>query len=447
MGRSVLLETQESVLDSVDASLQKQEDFRLELAARIVASRRFSRSPLLSKFLLYVVTETIEGRAHDLSEHSIGICVFDRPRSYRTVEDNIVRSYARQLRRRLVEFFEDEGKAEDLRIEIPLGGYVPRFVPMFESAPQEAKEAAVDSSSVVGLSQPSPETKDSHFRRRFALILYTAIIFCSAWWLEKRVPPSHGTESATVSNAAAPLWKALLGGPRTTYIIPSDAGLNLIEDISQHSLPLAGYIAGGYTTTKLATVDAHSADDLRTQHFTSFVDLQIVSALSALPEYNSQHSILRFPRDVRVDDLKHANAIILGSEGSNPWASIVDGDANFRIISGQEMRGAAIFNVHPIAGEAARYDSHWNEPAHETYAIISYLPNLEGDGRLLILQGLDVAGTQAAGEAIIHPSAIEPILKRATRPDGSLRYFEILLRTTSIESNAMNTYVVCSRIY
>jgi hypothetical protein len=303
------------------------------------------------------VTETIEGRANHLSEHSIGICVFDRPRSYRTVEDNIVRSYARQLRRRLIEFFEDEGRAEALRIEIPLGSYVPRFVQTFDSAAHETKEATADSFSVGPLSGPSIEAKASNFRqsltKRLLLVLYTAVILCSAWWLEKRVQYSHDTESAIVSSAVAPLWRALLAGPRTTYIVPSDAGLNLIEDISHHSLPLAHYIAGGYTEAKLSTLDAHSAADLRTQHFTSFVDLQIVSALSALPEYNSQHSILRFPRDVRVDDLKHANAIILGSEGSNPWASIVDSNANFRIVSGQEMRGAAIVKVHPAAGESA----------------------------------------------------------------------------------------------
>ena len=111
------------------------------------------------------------------------------------------------------------------------------------------------------------------------------------------------------------------------------------------------------------------------------------------------------------------------------------------------MQGATILNAHPTGGEVARYESHWNEPAHETYALISYLPNLEGDGRLLILQGLDVAGTQAAAEALIHPFVIDPILRRAVRPDGSIRYFEILLRTTSIESNAMNTHVVGSRMY
>ena len=101
----------------------------------------------------------------------------------------------------------------------------------------------------------------------------------------------------------------------------------------------------------------------------------------------------------------------------------------------------------PQPGEAATYASHWNEPAHETFALIAFLPNLSGNGHLLVLEGLDVAGTQAAAEMLFHPSAIDPILKRATRPDGSLRNFEVLLRSTSIESNATGTQVIASRIY
>ena len=83
---------------------------------------------MLSNFLLYIVTETVEGRANDLSEHKIGVCVFDRPRSYRTVEDNIVRNYARQLRRRLDDYYATDGSGESPRIEIPKGGYVPLFL-------------------------------------------------------------------------------------------------------------------------------------------------------------------------------------------------------------------------------------------------------------------------------------------------------------------------------
>ena len=79
--------------------------------------------------------------------------------------------------------------------------------------------------------------------------------------------------------------------------------------------------------------------------------------------------------------------------------------------------------------------------------MIAYLPNLSGSGHLLLLQGLDVAGTQAAAEALLHPDVIAPILRKATRRDGSLRAFEILLRSTSLESNATNTEVIGSRIY
>jgi len=101
----------------------------------------------------------------------------------------------------------------------------------------------------------------------------------------------------------------------------------------------------------------------------------------------------------------------------------------------------------PRPGEAAIYASHWNQPAHETFAVVAFLPNLSGNGHLLVLEGLDVAGTQAAAETLLHPSAIDTILKSATRPNGSLRSFEVLLRSTSIESNATGTQVIASRIY
>ena len=63
--------------------------------------------------------------------------------------------------------------------------------------------------------------------------------------------------------------------------MPADAGFNLLEDLSRRPLPLADYIKGDYLALPLAGVDAHSADDLRSQQFTSFVDFQIVAALAA----------------------------------------------------------------------------------------------------------------------------------------------------------------------
>ncbi len=111
------------------------------------------------------------------------------------------------------------------------------------------------------------------------------------------------------------------------------------------------------------------------------------------------------------------------------------------------MQGATVVNLKPQPGEAGSYASHWNEPTHETYAVISYTPSLSGYGKLLLLGGLDAAATQAAAEALLRPETIMPILQRARKPDGSLAPFEILLRSTSIQANATGTHIVASRIH
>ncbi len=104
-----------------------KDDQRWQLAQRIAASSSFARSTLLAKFLLYVCDRALSGKTDEISEHQIGVHVFGRRPGYNASEDNIVRSYARQLRQRLDHYFEAEGKHEDLRLSIPRGKYVPHF--------------------------------------------------------------------------------------------------------------------------------------------------------------------------------------------------------------------------------------------------------------------------------------------------------------------------------
>jgi hypothetical protein len=210
---------------------------------------------------------------------------------------------------------------------------------------------------------------------------------------------------------------------------------------------LADYMKGRYLELPLSGVDAHITEGLRTQRLTSFVDAQIIATLAGLPEYNPQQTFLRFPRDLRLDDLKDANAILIGSVGSNPWAAIGDKSANFRIVYRQGRESATIINANPEPREQASYGSRWNDAAHETCTLIAFLPNMGGNGRLLLLQGLDVAGTQAAAETLFYSAAMTPILQRATRPDGSIRFFEVLVHSTSINWNSTDSQVIASRIH
>ena len=452
MERSNAIQHEQKALNSHETWSQKlQVDPRWHLAQRVVSGSHFARSPLLTRFLLFVVAETIEGREEEITEHQIGVQVFDRRPGYSTIEDNIVRNYARQLRRRLAEYFAAEGNSETLRIEIPLGGYVPFFHAADEPRPDAVVVSRlpvmVHSEGADSLERGSDNAPRHRWRRRLlgatVAVVYSGVLICVTWVAAARVSAPHPLPLEPTHA----LWTALFDGQVNTYIVPADAGFNLLEDLSHRPLQLADYIKGDYLELPLAGVDEHSADDLRSQHFTSFVDFQTVASLARLPEYDPQRTFLRFPRDLRLDDLKNASAVIIGSVGSNPWASIPESSSNFRIVYRRGMQGATIVNMKPQNGEAASFVSQWNEPAHETYALITFTPNLEGNGRLLLLQGLDVAGTQAAAEALFHPAAIAPILQRATRPDGSLRFFEILLRSTSIDSSAAGTEVVASRIY
>ena len=156
---------------------------RSTLGARAARGRRASLCtlPLLSKFLLFVVRETLEGRGDEITEHQIGVQVFDRPPDYRTLEDNIVRSYARQLRKRLAEHFADEGSAEPARIDIPLGGYVPVFFPA--TSDKGGAEAAVtpDGSQQVSMHCPRPSEAARRWRWRLSItILQRQAVGCWA---------------------------------------------------------------------------------------------------------------------------------------------------------------------------------------------------------------------------------------------------------------------------
>jgi hypothetical protein len=110
------------------------------------------------------------------------------------------------------------------------------------------------------------------------------------------------------------------------------------------------------------------------------------------------------------------------------------------------MEGAQIVNRHPAPGELPAYTSNWNEPAHETFALILYQQNLSKSGNILLIEGLDVAGTQGAAEVLFGSDLIVSVVRQAERADGTLRNFEILLRTTSIQSSAEGTQILASRI-
>jgi hypothetical protein len=93
--------------------------------ARITASELFAGAERLCRFLRFTVESTLNGRAADVKEYTLGREVFDRGEDYDPRLDPIVRVEARRLRSRLAEYYGGPGRDESLRLEYRKGSYLP----------------------------------------------------------------------------------------------------------------------------------------------------------------------------------------------------------------------------------------------------------------------------------------------------------------------------------
>ena len=118
---------------------------KAELAA-VIASGIFAKAPSLALLLEYVCAKYFEGHANQIKEYNIAVEALGRPPSFEPRQDSIVRVEAFRLRKRLKQYYENEGANRRLRIVIPSGQYVPQFLENGRSANNgEAPEADPDS--------------------------------------------------------------------------------------------------------------------------------------------------------------------------------------------------------------------------------------------------------------------------------------------------------------
>ena len=106
--------------------LPPADQVRAELAA-ILDSSVFRTSKRCHDFLQYVVTQTLRGDLQNLRERSLAVEVFGRRTAASLGDDSIVRVGAREVRKRLAQYYMTEGSHDALRIELPAGSYVPAF--------------------------------------------------------------------------------------------------------------------------------------------------------------------------------------------------------------------------------------------------------------------------------------------------------------------------------
>jgi len=123
-----------------------------EQLERILNSAQLVTSPSLSRFLRYIVEETLAGRSAEIREYTLGVYVFDRGDEFNPRLDPIVRVQARNLRARMAKYYEGPGADDPIQIELPKGTYVPIFHKRVV-----AREDEQEGNAGAAIEQPAPE--------------------------------------------------------------------------------------------------------------------------------------------------------------------------------------------------------------------------------------------------------------------------------------------------
>jgi hypothetical protein len=184
--------------------LPSVDECREELRA-ILSSRVFRQAENLSRLLEYVCDKTLLGEAENVTEYTVAVDVFGKPRGFRDSRDSSVRVDVHRLRKRLALYYRGEGASHALRIVIPLGSYAPDFQvcnapAAVASRSEEAQSAAnavgppVNNGSTVlaaseeaGAELPAPPAGRLFGSRLVLALLATVLVaIAAALWLTLR---------------------------------------------------------------------------------------------------------------------------------------------------------------------------------------------------------------------------------------------------------------------
>jgi len=414
-------------------------DERWQLVQRIVTSQPLQKSGRLRDLLEYVTDQTIRGHAQGLTEQHIGEAVFHKPIGYSPLEDSSVRVHARQLRLKLHEYFDGVGRDEALVVEIPKGSYKPVFRLANGVESRRAQAITPVDSAVSG-------------RNRVVLpwiLCGVLAVVCGALFVYlQRGPKANDVDGGN------PPWPftQIFDTRHQTIIVVADGNYGMLRILTGQRGSLEEYLnrdslqnAAG---KKLGRAGSGFVGYVSDSTLTSFADVADAVSLVKIAGSLQKQVTVRSAKDMRIRDLDHQNYVLIGSPASNPWVSLFQDKLNFRESEAEVGKSVKAFvNIKPLPGEQAQYEGlRWTGSEGEDYATISLLPNITQDGSVLILQGLQQEGTEAAGRFLADAENRRQILRAlgiplTDRTSGNV-WFEALIRSRTVSGSPNSTALV-----
>lgn len=404
-----------------------------EALKRLLQSRHFAKTTKLSRFLDFVCEQTFLGNSEKLNEYLIGVEIYERGPDFDPQQDAIVRVQAHEIRRRLKEYYQEEGIRNPVRVDFPPGHYVPVF------SRSDALSAVPEQPIPIQETAQPPTPNVSFYRRnKLVLALCFACIVLAALLIRERYFVEHisGKVPTPLPESMTWFWEPFLPPAEPPLIV-----------IPNHPLLRAAHEGDTQATLAQSTlIPKEKLPAFRdTIHFRELKGFYFVPSLTdftavgeALGLMNFYELFSRVGQKVRVKEsrlvdyemVKRGNTILLG--GNQPWSGRI-----FLYSEGFWFHAGVITNKSPHPGQLPVYKPEFDpitNSLRKDYALVLMLANEKKNQRILLIYGIYTQGSQAAIEYVTSEERLMELRKALTdlSPDTKTtpRYFQVLFQTT-----------------
>src|ERR1035441_7877493 len=248
-----------------------------------------------------------------------------------------------------------------------------------------------------------------------------------------------------------PFWSRFFGAGQSAGIVVADSCLVILQDVLHTDISVGNYPSRQYPEKLLYTApnrDLRSALQLITsRQYTSLADLNVASRLVELSsEFGPNRAPIRFARHLNIRDFKTQNFVLIGSRRAVPWVQLFESQLNFSVEEDVATHRFYFRNKRPRPGEPATYVPTESGGSAENYADIALLPNLGNSGSVLILSGITMESSEAAGELVASKDFSRQLARMLGPQAVRDRYFEIVLKTRAVAGAARSSQIVTYRL-
>ena len=381
---------------------------------RLLASSLFHSSKRYAQFLRFVVGRVLDGQANELKERILGIEVFERPATYDTNTDPIVRVTAAEIRKRLDQYYQDPEHSQEIRVFLRPGSYVPQF--SWPGHPEGFPETSALVANIGSdlaksgselVSAPELRLTRISVSSKTVAVVAALVVFAASimLWRETR------------SSSLQQFWEP--------FVKSSEPTLFCIADQVQ------------YANIRLRdAADPQRETTLPDSMITVIIDdvSPLVDIAGTLRTYGKNYRVLG-ESTTNLTDLRPSPSVFIGAF-DNRWTLRLTGPLRFHFVNDPSMTKFWIEDRdNPGKREWLLDRLQQQTEDYKDYAIVARFLAPDTDQFVVVAAGIGRGGTVAAGEFLVNEQRMDELFKQIPR-DWQKKNIEVVLETQVIQGRS-----------